>query len=194
MARLDRQIADALDTSDLWRIARRRVPPIVTEYFRGGADAEITLRGNVRAFQQAMTTARGARSFPSLDLSTTCVGHSMAIPFYISPLGSLRALCPMADAVASRVAGDFETVMALSTLSGTPMEDVAAASRGDCWFQLYLCGGRETALRGIQRARQAGFTALMLTSTRFGLRLRAVGEKPEALDSAGGPACALQTR
>ena len=163
MARLDRQIADALDTSDLWRIARRRVPPIVTEYFRGGADAEITLRGNVRAFQQAMTTARGARSFPSLDLSTTCVGHSMAIPFYISPLGSLRALCPMADAVASRVAGEFETVMALSTLSGTPMEDVAAASRGDCWFQLYLCGGRETALRGIQRARQAGFTALMLT-------------------------------
>ena len=163
MGQTERRIADAIDTADLWKRTRRRVPPIVTEYFRGGADAEITLRSNVRAFQEALTTARGARSFPSLDLGTTCIGHQMAIPFFISPVGSLRALGPMADAVASRVAGEFGTVMTLSTLSGTPMEDVAAASRGDCWFQLYLCGGRDTAVRGIERARRAGFTALVLT-------------------------------
>ena len=163
MGRIERRIADAIDTSDLWKLTRRRVPPIVTEYFRGGADAEITLRGNVRAFQQSMTTAMGARSFPSLDLSTTCIGHQMAIPFFISPLGSLRTLLPMADAVAARVAGEFDTVMTLSTMSGTPMEDVTAASSGDCWYQLYLCGGRDTAIRGIERARRAGFTALMLT-------------------------------
>ena len=163
MARLDRQIADALTTADLWAVMRRRVPPIVTEYFRGGADAETTLRGNVRAFQQAVTTAYGARKFPALDMSTTVVGHRLAVPWFIAPVGSLRALYPMADAVASRVAGEFGTVMTLSTMSGTPMEDVTAASSGDCWFQLYLCGGRETALRGIERARKAGFTALVLT-------------------------------
>ena len=163
MGRTDRRIADACDTSDLWRLMRRRVPPIVAEYFRGGADAEITLRGNVLAFQQAMTTARGARTFPSLDLSTTCIGHRLEVPFFISPIGSLRALHPEADTAASRVAGEFGTVSTLSTLSGTPMEEVVDASRGDCWFQLYLCGGRETALRGIDRARRAGFTALVLT-------------------------------
>ncbi|MEM6335226.1 MAG: alpha-hydroxy acid oxidase [Bacteroidota bacterium] len=156
-------IEDALTTADLWTLTERRVPPIVSEYFRGGADSETTLRANVRAFQESMTTARGAMRFDGLDLHTTVAGHRLDVPWLIAPIGSLRTIYPRAEAVAARVAGEFGTVMTLSTLSGTPMEEVAAASRGDCWFQLYLCGGRETALRGIERAKQAGFTALMLT-------------------------------
>jgi isopentenyl diphosphate isomerase/L-lactate dehydrogenase-like FMN-dependent dehydrogenase len=149
MNRLERQIAAAQTTADLWRIMRRRVPPIVTEYFRGGADDETTLRANVRAFAQAQVTAHGAIRFESLDLSTVTVGQRLEVPWYVSPIGSLRTLYPMGDAVASRVAGEFGTVMAQSTLSGTPIEAVKAASSGPCWFQLYLCGGRDTALRGI---------------------------------------------
>ena len=163
MSKQSQRISDALTTEDLWRLMCHRVPPIVSEYFRGGADAETTLRGNVRAFQQAMTTAHGALSFPTLDLRTTVVGHDLSVPWFIAPVGSLRMLYPMADAVAARVAGEFGTVMTQSTLSGTPVEDVKAASSGDCWYQLYLCGGRDTALRGIAHAKDAGFTALVLT-------------------------------
>ncbi len=184
MGRHERRIADALDTADLWRLMRRRVPPIVAEYFRGGADAETTLRGNVRAFQQSMTTAFGARTFPSLDMGTACAGARMGVPFYISPVGSLRSLYPMADAVAARVAGEFDTVMTLSTLSGTPMEDVAAASTGDCWFQLYLCGGRDTALRGIERARNAGFTTLVLTIDTGVAGMRAMHARMKPMEAA----------
>jgi len=43
------------------------------------------------------------------------------------------------------------------------MEKVRAASTGNCYFQLYLCGGREVATRGIERAKKAGFSALILT-------------------------------
>ena len=60
MNRQDRKIADALTTEDLWKLMLRRVPPIVSEYFRGGADNETTMRANVRAFQQSLTTAHGA--------------------------------------------------------------------------------------------------------------------------------------
>lgn len=174
------EIADAATTAELWQIMRRRVPPIVSEYFRGGADSETTLRGNVKAFQQALTTAYGAIKFDALDMSTTVVGQNLAVPWYISPVGSLRSLYPMADAVASRVAGEFGTVMAQSTLSGTRLEDVAAASKGDCWYQLYLCGGRETALRSIERARKAGFRALVLTMDTgvSGLRILHARMKP----------------
>ena len=183
MTRQKQKIAEALTTEDLWKLMRRRVPPVVSEYFRGGADAETTLRANVRAFQQSMTTAHGALSFADLDLSTTAVKHNLAVPWFIAPVGSLRMLWPMADAVAAQVAGEFGTVMAQSTLSGTPVEYVTAASKGDCWFQLYLCGGRETALRGIERAQQAGFTALMLTIDTGVSGLRALHAKMKPMQA-----------
>lgn len=158
----------------------QRVPPVVTEYFRGGADQEITLRANVRAFQQSMTTAKGAQKFDALDMRTSVAGHNLDVPWFIAPVGSLRSLYPLADAHAARVAGEFGTVMAQSTFSGTTLEDVAAATTGHCWFQLYLCGGRETAMRGIERARQAGFTGLILTIDTgvSGLRAQHARMKP----------------
>ncbi|MEM7801402.1 MAG: alpha-hydroxy acid oxidase [Chloroflexota bacterium] len=185
MFRQNQKIADALTTADLWKMMRRRVPPIVTEYFRGGADYESTLRANVRAFQQSLTTAHGALSFDSVDLSTEMIGHRMSVPWFISPVGSLRMLYPMADAVASQVAGEFGTLMAQSTLSGTPMEKVTAASSGSCWFQLYLCGGRETALRGIERAKKAGFTGLILTIDTGVSGLRALHAKMKPMQVTG---------
>ena len=73
------RVADAQTTEDLWKLSVRRVPPIVREYFRGAADSEITMKGNVQAFQQAMTTARGAIQFDSLDLRTTVVNHDLKV-------------------------------------------------------------------------------------------------------------------
>jgi len=183
MTRREQQIADALTTEDLWQLMLQRVPPIVSEYFRGGADAETTLRANVRAFQQSMTTAHGALSFKSVNLRTTVVDHELAVPWFIAPVGSLRMLWPMADAVAAQVAGEFGTVMSQSTLSGTPLEAVTAASTGNCWFQLYLCGGRDTALRGIERAKKAGFTALVLTIDTGVSGLRALHAKMKPMQA-----------
>ena len=177
---------DCLTTEDLWRRMQQRVPPVVSEYFRGGADAEITLRANVRAFQQSFVNAEGATRFEAINTSTTVLNHRIQVPWYITPVGSLRTLYPKAEAVAAKVAGEFGTVMGLSTLSGTPMEDVAQASSHSCWFQLYLCGGRETALRAIARAKTAGFTTLILTidTSVSGQRLEHARMKPlEAMRS-----------
>jgi L-lactate dehydrogenase (cytochrome) len=158
-----KRVADAQTTADLWNLFELRVPPIVGEYFRGAADSEITLKGNVRAFQQAMTTACGAIKFDSLDLRTAVVNHELQVPWFVAPVGSLRSVWPKAEAIAAQVARECGTVCAISTLTGTPMEEVAAAAAGKCWFQLYLCGGREVATRGIHRAKRAGFSGLILT-------------------------------
>ena len=159
----ENEIADALTTSDIWKIMLKEVPPIAAEYFFGGADELTTLKANVLAFKQVLIAPRGAIKNKYIDTTSKIFGEKLSLPFFISPVGSLRTLWPKADAVASKVAGDFGTAMSLSTLSQTPMEDVCEASSGPKWFQLYLCGGRETAKRGILRAKQAGFSALILT-------------------------------
>jgi L-lactate dehydrogenase (cytochrome) len=70
---------------------------------------------------------------------------------------------PRGEEAAARAAGEAGIIFTLSTLSGCPLEDVAAASSGTKWYQLYLVGGRDCALAGIDRARNAGFSALVVT-------------------------------
>jgi L-lactate dehydrogenase (cytochrome) len=70
---------------------------------------------------------------------------------------------PRAEAAAAAAAGKAGTIYTLSTLSGTRLEEVKAATSGPCWYQLYLCGGRDVALASIERAAAAGYSALVVT-------------------------------
>jgi isopentenyl diphosphate isomerase/L-lactate dehydrogenase-like FMN-dependent dehydrogenase len=70
---------------------------------------------------------------------------------------------PLGEIAAARAAGAAGTAYALSTISAHPLEKVKAASAGPVWYQLYLLGGREPAEATIQRARAAGYSALVVT-------------------------------
>src|SRR4029077_9003220 len=48
-------------------------------------------------------------------------------------------------------------------ISGHKLENVRAASTGPVWYQLYIMGGRATAEATIERARVAGYSALVIT-------------------------------
>ena len=109
----ENEIADALTTSDIWKIMLKEVPPIAAEYFVGGADELTTLKANVLAFKQVLIAPRGAIKNKHIDTTSKIFGEKLSLPFFISPVGSLRTLWPKADAVASKVAGDFGTAMSL---------------------------------------------------------------------------------
>jgi L-lactate dehydrogenase (cytochrome) len=91
------------------------------------------------------------------------MGQQLEVPFILAPVGSSRMFYPNGEALAARAAGSAGTAYVLSTLSGTPMEQVRAATSGPAWYQVYLCGGREVSMKMLQRARAAGFTALVVT-------------------------------
>ena len=152
-----------LNISDLRKMAEQRLPRVVFDYIDGGADAEVTLRDNSRAFEQLTFRPRGAVAIPSCDLRTTVMGQQLDVPFILAPVGSSRMFYPNGEALAARAAGSAGTAYVLSTLSGTPMEQVRAATSGPAWYQVYLCGGREVSMKMLQRARAAGFTALVVT-------------------------------
>ena len=152
-----------LNIEDLRRIAKRRLPRVVFDYIDGGAEAERTLRANCRAFGAVTFRPRCAVATPACDLRTTALGTSLSMPLILAPVGSSRLIYPRGEEVAARAAGAAGIAYALSTLSGCRLEDVAAASKGPLWYQLYLVGGRDCALSAIERAGGAGFSALVVT-------------------------------
>ena len=152
-----------VNIEDLRRAARRRLPRVVFDYIDGGADAELTLRANCRAFDEVAFRPRCAVETPAANLRTTVLGTPLALPLLLGPVGSCRMFYPRGEEAAARAAGNAGTIYALSTLSGCRLEDVRNATSGPAWYQLYLVGGRDVATATIERARQAGYSALVVT-------------------------------
>ena len=155
--------AQVVNIGDLRRLARRRLPRVAFDYIDGGAEGEVTLRENSRVFDDVTFRPRSAVVTQGCHLRTSVLGTELALPLLLAPVGSCRMFYPRGEAVAARAAGAAGTVYVLSTLSGTRLEEVKAASNGPCWYQVYLCGGPDVALGAIARAKAAGFSALVVT-------------------------------
>lgn len=152
-----------VNIEDLRRLARRRLPKVVFDYLDGGAEGEVTLRHNREAFEAVTFRPRNAVSLSAVDLRTTVLGRELAIPVLLAPVGYSRVMHVAGEPGAARAAGAAGSGYVLSTMSGYALEDVKAASAGPAWYQLYLVGGRAVAEAAIQRARVAGYCALVVT-------------------------------
>ena len=152
-----------INIEDLRRLSQRRLPRSVFDYLDGGAEDETTLRENPRAFNDVLFRPRNAVAFTDCDLRVRAVGHELGFPAILAPVGYSRMMHPEGELAAARAAGDAGTVYALSTISGHKLEVVKAATKGPMWYQLYVLGGRAAAEAGIDRARRAGYSALVFT-------------------------------
>jgi isopentenyl diphosphate isomerase/L-lactate dehydrogenase-like FMN-dependent dehydrogenase len=152
-----------VNIEDMRRLARRRLPNAVFDYLDGGAEGEITLRENCRAFDALTFRPRNAIAVPNCDLRAKVMGSELSFPALLAPVGYSRMMHPEGEVAAARGAGAAGTAYILSTISGHKLEDVRAATSGPVWYQLYLVGGREAAEAALERARVAGFSALAVT-------------------------------
>jgi isopentenyl diphosphate isomerase/L-lactate dehydrogenase-like FMN-dependent dehydrogenase len=163
-----------VSVADLRTVARKRVPKPVFDYLDGGADGEVTLRENCRIFEDVTFRPRHAVAVPNCDLGTRVLGFDLSLPILLAPVGYSRLMHPGGEVAAARAAGHAGTAYILSTISGHRMEDVRAGSAGTVFYQLYLMGGRGAAESAISRARNAGYSALVVTidTTVSGMRER----------------------
>jgi L-lactate dehydrogenase (cytochrome) len=153
----------AINIEDLRRMARRRLPRVAFDYIDGGADGEVTMRENCRAFEDITFRPRCAVATPVCDLHTSVLGERLSMPLMLAPVGSCRMFHPRGEVAAARAADAAGIGCILSTLSGCTLEEVRAATRGPMWYQLYLVGGHDVARATIARARNAGVTGLVVT-------------------------------
>jgi L-lactate dehydrogenase (cytochrome) len=148
---------------DFRPIARQRIPKSVFDYLDGGAEGEVTLRENCRIFNDVTFRPRHAVAVADCNLCTSVLGFKLSLPFLLAPVGYSRLMHPGGEVAAARAAGRAGTGYILSTISGHKLEDVRAGSTGPVFYQLYLMGGRGAAEAVIERARVAGFNALVVT-------------------------------
>jgi L-lactate dehydrogenase (cytochrome) len=161
---VDRRLARAATVADLRELARRTVPRAVFDYTDGAAGAEISLRRSREAFRRVEFCPSVLRDVSVVDPGTTVLGAPSALPFALAPTGFTRLMHTAGERAVVRVAERAGIPYGLSTMGTTSLEDVAAAAPGARrWFQLYLWRDREASAGLVERARVAGYEALVLT-------------------------------
>jgi len=163
-----------INIEDLRSKARQRLPRVIFDYLDGGAEGEITLRENSRAFEEVSFRPRQAVLSGESDMSVSVLGTRLPFPAILAPVGYSRLMHPGGEVAAARAAGKAGTIYTLSTISGYKLEDVKAATSEAAWYQVYFVAGRDVVAAAIERAKRAGFSALVVTvDTPFvGLRER----------------------
>lgn len=143
--------------------ARGILPQLAYDYFRSGADAERTLQRNRAAFDDYEIWPRILRDVSRLELRLELLGLQLPMPILIAPTAYQRLAHPDGELAMAKGAAAVGALMVVSTLATTTLEQVAAASAGPKWFQLYIHRDRELTRSLVGRAQAAGYAALVLT-------------------------------
>jgi len=140
------------------------LPAMVYDYYAGGARDEITLRENHRAYDRLDIHYHVMRDIRDRTLQATVGGHTVDLPILIAPTAFHRMASKHGEIDTVRAAGAAGTILILSTLATTRIEDVVEAASGPVWFQLYVYTDRDATRDLVRRAEAAGCEALVLTA------------------------------
>ena len=166
---------DALEQS-----ARDRLGPGPFWYVAGGAGSGATVRANREAFDRVRIVPRMLTNATERHLGVTVLGTELPAPVMVAPVGVQAILHPDGELATARAAAELGVPMVLSTASSHTIEEVAEASGdGPRWYQLYWPNDPDVCASLLERAKKAGYTALVVTLDTWTLAWR-----PHDLDQA----------
>ena len=160
---VQRRLERAACVDDLRRMARRRLPRGVFDYIDGGAEDEVCLDRNTRAFRALELRPRVLRDVRQVDTSASVLGRRIPFPLILAPTGFTRIADPPGELAAARAAARAGLPYTLSTLGTRSIEDVAGVCDGRKWFQVYVWRDKGLVAAMIRRAAAAGYEALCVT-------------------------------
>ncbi len=157
------RIARAYSIEDLRTLAYQRLPQAVFDFFDGGSEDEGTLRDNRAAYQRVRLMPKVLVNVSQVDTSVDILGFQSTLPFAVAPTGAVGFGWRGGDVAIARAAAAFGIPYALSTSATALIERIATEAQGHQWFQCYILNRRDFTLSLIERARVAGYEALMIT-------------------------------
>jgi (S)-mandelate dehydrogenase len=154
---------EAINIEDLRRLAQRRLPRAIFDFFEGGAEDEVTLRENRAAFERVRLLPRVLVNVAAVDTKVTLFGTETKLPLAIAPTGGISAGRAGAELALARAAKAFGVPFTLATPAAYTIERVAEEVGGRLWFQLYAVRQREFREKLVSRAKNSGYEALLVT-------------------------------
>lgn len=156
-------LQNALSIQDLRQLARKRLPRTVFDFIDGGAEDELTLAENRRAFERVRLTPRILTDVSAPTITTQIAGTPVQAPVVVAPMGSCMLAWPQADIAIARAAAAHGIPYTLSTMSTTSIERMADAVQGELWFQLYVLKDQGFNEQLLDRAAAAGYGTLVVS-------------------------------
>lgn len=161
---------------DLKRIYERRVPRMFFDYTESGSWTEQTFRENTSDFEKIRLRQKVAVDMSNRTTAGKMIGQKVTMPVSLAPVGLTGMQNADGEMKAARAAQKFGVPYTLSTMSINSIEDVAEHISGPFWFQLYTMKDTDYTSRLIQRAKDAGCSALVIT-----LDLQLLGQRHKDL-------------
>ena len=162
-----RRLSACHDIADLRATGRRLTPRPVFDYVDGGADEELSVRANTRAFRRWRFQPRTLVNVSEADTSAAFLGSVAPLPLVLAPTGYTRMMHPGGEIAAARAARRHGLPYTLSTMATTTIEAVAESSQPDLWFQLYLLRDSGLNKELVDRAAAAKYRVLVVTVDCF---------------------------
>ncbi|MBM3804300.1 MAG: alpha-hydroxy-acid oxidizing protein [Acidimicrobiia bacterium] len=157
------QAPDRACVADYQELAKAKLPRATYEYVTTGTTEEITLRENVAAFQRLKLYPPLLTGVAEVDTATTVLQQPIALPILLAPVAGQSLFHADGVLASARAAAAAKTILGMSSGAGHSVEEVAAASDGPKWFQIYMPKDRVVARRLIERVDRSGFKAIVLT-------------------------------
>lgn len=159
-----RRLARLASVEDYRQVARRHLPRSVFDFIDGGAGHEYTLRANEAAFRQYVFNPRVLTDTSALTTEAKVLGKPVGLPVLMGPSGAQKVVHKQGEIAVARAAATAKTVYVLGVASSHTLERVADSAPGArLWFQLYLWQGRHWAEGLLQRVKESGYEALVVT-------------------------------
>ena len=153
----------AVNIEDLRRLAKRRLPRAIFDFFDGGAEDEVTLRENRAAFERVRLLPRVLVDVSKVRTAVDLLGKPSSMPLAIAPTGGISAGRYGAELILARAARAAGVPFTMATPSAFSIERVAEEVGGRLWFQLYAVRNREFRDKLVERAKATGYEAILVT-------------------------------
>jgi isopentenyl diphosphate isomerase/L-lactate dehydrogenase-like FMN-dependent dehydrogenase len=153
----------AYNIFDLRALALKRVPKGLFEFVDRGTEDEVSLRNNRAVFDRIRFRPRTMVDVSKRNPAATIFGVEHKMPLVIAPTGTAGLMWFEGELALARAAKAAGIPFTLATASMTALERIADEAGGELWFQLYLWPERRMSHELVERAKAAGYKALVVT-------------------------------